>query len=358
MFTQSSQQQQQFTQDDFIAATVEFLLQSPKYRQFIHNVVSDVESIGIQRIVVSMFDFLSSSPLAAEHLLLSPTTFLPLLPTCSQRVQQYYLTQFPNVGEVKQLNIRISELPCFPSMMKQKMNEIRSADVGKLITLNATVIRTSAIRLLEYSRTYQCRKCEHIFTNEVDTDNNNRIEQPKHCPHRGVRGGKCKSTSFQQIDQRTDYRDYQRIKIQEPMERLSVGSMPKSITVVLQDDLVDSCKAGNDITLTALVRQSWRSSFQPINTRCDIEVYLEAQHIKVNNDKKSLRNEISEEMKDEFKAFWLQFAQQPISARNHIIAQVCPSLYGLFMVKLATLLTLIGGVPNVTKAVWKSLIEH
>lgn len=38
--------------------------------------------------------------------------------------------------------------------------------------------------------------------------------------------------------------DYQEIKIQESMQTLGMGSIPRSIVVVLENDLVDSVKAG------------------------------------------------------------------------------------------------------------------
>lgn len=44
-------------------------------------------------------------------------------------------------------------------------------------------------------------------------------------------------------------RNYQEIKIQEQVQRLSVGSIPRSMWVILEDDLVDCCKAGDDVTI-------------------------------------------------------------------------------------------------------------
>ena len=39
------------------------------------------------------------------------------------------------------------------------------------------------------------------------------------------------------------------IKVQEKLDILSVGTLPKSIIVILDDDLVDSCKPGDDVTI-------------------------------------------------------------------------------------------------------------
>jgi len=44
-------------------------------------------------------------------------------------------------------------------------------------------------------------------------------------------------------------RNYQELKIQEQVQRLAVGTIPRSMWVVLMDDLVDMCKAGDDVTV-------------------------------------------------------------------------------------------------------------
>jgi hypothetical protein len=50
---------------------------------------------------------------------------------------------------------------------------------------------------------------------------------------------RCVSTSFKPIENGTVQADYQEIKVQEPVQSLSVGSIPRSIVVVLEDDMVD-----------------------------------------------------------------------------------------------------------------------
>lgn len=44
--------------------------------------------------------------------------------------------------------------------------------------------------------------------------------------------------------------------------------------------------------------------------------------------------------------FWTYHADCPLKGRNKILASVCPQIYGLFLVKLAVALTLIGGCPR------------
>lgn len=41
--------------------------------------------------------------------------------------------------------------------------------------------------------------------------------------------------------------------------------------------------------------------------------------------------------------FWAYHLDCPLKGRNKILSSICPQIYGLFLVKLAVALTLIGG---------------
>ncbi len=62
---------------------------------------------------------------------------------------------------------------------------------------------------------------------------------PKSCP-----SGDCKSTKFHQVVEESEHTDYQEIRVQEQAQSLSMGSLPQSMTVILTDDLADSCRPG------------------------------------------------------------------------------------------------------------------
>ena len=57
-------------------------------------------------------------------------------------------------------------------------------------------------------------------------------------------------------------RDYQELKIQEQIHRLPVGHFPSSVWVVCFDDLVDGCKAGDDVTVTGDYWEPYRFRLQ------------------------------------------------------------------------------------------------
>ncbi|GFS19589.1 DNA helicase MCM9-like [Elysia marginata] len=139
-------------------------------------------------------------------------------------------------------------------------------------------------------------------------------------------------------------RNYQEVKVQEQVQRLSMGTIPRSMWVVLEDDLVDSCKAGDDVTICGTVRQRWKPTV--LDSRCDLEIALHANHVLVTNEQRS-DIMITQDMKDEFHQFWEDQKYTPLSGRNMILSSLCPQVYGLYIVKLAVAVVLAGGVQRV-----------
>ena len=76
----------------------------------------------------------------------------------------------------------------------------------------------------------------------------------------------CYSLQFK-ASEPTSCRDYQEIKIQEQVQKLAVGTIPRSMWVVLENDLVDSCKAGDDITVCGIVMRRWKPVFLDVSIK-------------------------------------------------------------------------------------------
>ena len=62
------------------------------------------------------------------------------------------------------------------------------------------------------------------------------------------------------------------------MQKLAVGTIPQAMWVVLEDDLVDSCKAGDDVTICGVVMRRWR----PIVVEVGIIYAFNHQFVKTN----------------------------------------------------------------------------
>lgn len=170
------------------------------------------------------------------------------------------------------------------------------------------------------------------------------------CPSES--GGKpCRSTQFDVVDGSQVVSDHQVIKIQEQASKLGVGSIPRSILVVLEDDLVDSVKAGDQVVVVGILIRCWQPCIRGV--RCDLETIVKANSVRIKNAT-SAHVLVTEELKNEFVQFWKFHAADPMRGRNEIIASICPKVYGLFIVKLGIALTVIGGCSHVDETGMKT----
>jgi DNA helicase MCM9 len=65
-------------------------------------------------------------------------------------------------------------------------------------------------------------------------------------------------------------------------------------------------------------------------SRSDIELVLKANHLQVCNDQGSAVL-ITSETRDEFSRYWEGHSHQPLVARNHILASICPQVCAFSM---------------------------
>lgn len=83
-------------------------------------------------------------------------------------------------------------------------------------------------------------------------------------------------TSFKAVEDNKVRHDYQEIKIQESTQVLDVGAIPRSIPIILMDDLVDIVKAGDDAIVTGILTAKWSSDLRDV--RCNLDPVLIANH--------------------------------------------------------------------------------
>nr|XP_039262957.1 DNA helicase MCM9-like isoform X1 [Styela clava] len=240
------------------------------------------------------------------------------------------------------LHARIKNIPVCPELWREHVP--KSKDIGKFLAVEGTVIRTSSVKLLEYEKELICAKCQNTFILKAEFEQHYSIPTPSRCPVTHM----CTSKKFivspgESATSGRKCKDFQEIKIQEQMRRLAMGTIPRTITVVLEDDLVDGCKAGDDVIIYGALKCRWQQ-LQKGKT-CNIELVLKANYIEVRNEQR-LGASVKEEMQNDFECFWAVHAENPMTARNHILASLCPQIYGLYVVKLAVALVLAGGVPR------------
>ncbi|NXN54565.1 MCM9 helicase, partial [Rynchops niger] len=315
------------------------------HRDDILGILREADEEAHYPVVVDALTLFEANMEIGEYFNAFPSEVLPVFDSALRRaalavLQAATTTADPPQLSVKQnLHARVSGLPVCPELTREHIPKTR--DVGHFLSVTGTVIRTSLVKVLEFERSYICNKCKHVFVVKADFEQYYAFCRPSAC----LNEEGCNSTKFTCLSGTTSSpascRDYQEIKIQEQVQRLSVGSIPRCMVVVLEDDLVDSCKSGDDITVYGVVMQRWKPFHE--GARCDLELVLKANYIKVNNEQLA-GVVIDEEVRKEFEDFWEKHRNDPLAGRNEILSSLCPQVFGLYVVKLAVAMVLAGGV--------------
>lgn len=174
------------------------------------NEMSQIEEIMLSAdtslhypVTISVLKLLNSSQKLGSLLLAHPTYLLPLFDEAIRVTQQNFLEK-NDVNIAKKENvkytgmiykpnchIRLTDLPMCSQVTKHSVSSIRSADVNKFISVPGTVIKTGAVKMLEYEKEYICKSCKNKFRVKADKEQMNIIEKPRQCPTND-----CRSKSF------------------------------------------------------------------------------------------------------------------------------------------------------------------
>jgi len=264
-----------------------------------------------------------------------PERFLPLLDEALHKVAAT-LTKRPK----KYLHARVCHLPSL--MVKESVSGLRSGDKGKLISMAATVTRAGGIMVRETNRKYVCSKCGDQVVVAGDISRRGALDVPSSCSS----GDECRGgtmTALELEGASSECREYQEIRITEKEQNLEVGNIPRSIVVVLTDDLVDTVKPGDDVLITGVIHLRWNRN-PSIDMRADIELQLVAEHVLSNNANKSFLR-VTDESAQLFSRHWNTYSgKRQLEGRNIILKSVCSQVYGNYLLKLILVMSLVGGV--------------
>ena len=258
--------------------------------------------------IFSFFDYTGVNLFLCELIYREPGRMIPLLDD-ALLVAQKYLKKIHHLKD--HLSIKSHAKVRLTRMIVCERSSVpRSADVGNLIVFSGKVIRTGMVKVLEIQRNFQCVKCGMSFPMTYDREQYNLVPKPFQCQFTGCVGSKFKEI-ISEIGENPCC-DYQEIKIQEDVSKLVMGYMPRAITVVLESDLVDQCKAGDNISVVGIVSRRWHNFV--LNERCDVELFILANNVTVHN-RQHVDNLLTDELCKNFESFWEKNANDPIAGK-------------------------------------------
>jgi DNA helicase MCM9 len=287
---------------------------------------------------IDFHDLVQYDSALAFNILYHPKLLLPLFDDALNTCISHLYRETALFGHV-----RICHLPPVSNVIKASISEIKPSDGDNLIQVCGTVVSTGGIRMLEVSRQFECLnpKCKHQFRVYADNEQDSVIIHPKSCPNLMLDGNRCNSSVLRELENGRICVDFQEIKVQDKVDNLTTGIIPRTITIHLQADLADKCLPGNDVVIVGYVLRKWR--YLSKNYRGSIDIVLFANSINFFEEEESYKYS-SETNTERFSKFWSHY--KPLNGfdgRNIIIKSVCPQLHGMHFAKLSLLLALIGG---------------
>ena len=326
---------------------VAFLVRPRAGRRRLEALVSDERGDVVIGFDVDCMDVVAFDCELLAVVLRYPSKMVPLLDDALLDAQDKFLGSARAVGREgwtrRRCKARLRNVPPLGEHWKPNVSAMRASDVGPVVQVGGTVVRTGGVKIIENCRTYQCcaASCGHTFRVFADREQGNLLEKPTRCPGVDGRGG-CNSRRFAEVSR--ENADYQEVRLQEHIEQLSVGSIPRAVTVVLEHDLADSIKAGDAVSVVGWLSRRWKPCYRDV--RCDVDVVLVANGVRIGAASALGTAKVTAEDRAAFGQAWADAAAKgaPLSCRDVVVDSVCPQIFGRRTVKLAVLLTLVGGV--------------
>ncbi|XP_013194205.2 DNA helicase MCM8 [Amyelois transitella] len=204
---------------------------------------------------------------------------------------------------------------------------------GKLVTIKGTVIRVGSVGLICTSMAFECSSCHGV---QAVVQPQGVFTAPNHCQscNKGSKFEPLQSSPF------TNTTDWQVAKIQEIQSQSVSGTIPRSVEIELQGDLVGTACPGDVLSVTGIVQVRGESKGGEDGKRAArlLQLYIEAVSI---HSQRNLSNPtLSFTLKD-------YYAIQEIHASDDVfkllVHSLCPTIFGHEAVKAGLVLGLIGG---------------
>jgi DNA replication licensing factor MCM6 len=143
-------------------------------------------------------------------------------------------TASSNFGNVE----RVFHIGFYNLPVLHKIRDVRADQIGSLMCISGTVTRTSEVRPELFKATFSCDQCRAVVEGVEQVF---KYTEPTHCPN-----PQCANQSMWTLDiSKSQFTDWQKLRIQENSSEIPSGSMPRTFDIVLRGDIVERAKPGD-----------------------------------------------------------------------------------------------------------------
>ncbi|KAI6249901.1 DNA replication licensing factor mcm2 [Erysiphe necator] len=279
--------------------------------------------INSESLEVSYDHLTSSKAILAYFLISAPGELLKLFDEVAMDVT---LLHYPDYERIhSEIHVRISHLP-----VNFTLRQLRQSHLNCLVRVSGVVTRRSGVfPQLKYVM-FDCGRCgARLGPFQQESSVEVKISYCQNCQSRGP---------FNLNSEKTVYRNYQKLTLQESPGTVPTGRLPRHREVILLWDLIDKAKPGEEIEVTGVYRNNYDSQLNSKNGFPVFATILEANNVIKSHDQLA-GFRLTEE--DERRIRLL--ARDP-HIIDKIINSIAPSIYGHKDIKTAIALSLFGGV--------------
>ncbi|KAI0108106.1 MCM-domain-containing protein [Daldinia grandis] len=292
------------------------------------NRIRTLGEINAESLEVSYDHLSSSKAILAYFLANAPAEMLKLFDDVAMEV---VLLHYPDYERIhSDIHVRIFDLP-----VHYTLRQLRQSHLNCLVRVSGVVTRrTGVFPQLKYVK-FDCTKCGVTlgpFQQESNVEV--KISFCQNCQSRGP---------FTLNSEKTVYRNYQKLTLQESPGTVPAGRLPRHREVILLWDLIDKAKPGEEIEVTGIYRNNYDAQLNNRNGFPVFATILEANNVvKAHDQLAGFR--LTEEDEHEIR----KLSRDP-QVIDKIVNSIAPSIYGHTDIKTAVALSLFGGVAKTAK---------
>lgn len=292
------------------------------------NRIRTLGEVNAESLEVSYDHLSTSKAILAYFLANAPGEMLKLFDEVAMEVT---LLHYPDYERIhSEIHVRISDLP-----VHYTLRQLRQTHLNCLVRVSGVVTRRSGVfPQLKYVK-FDCSKC-HTTLGPFQQESNVevKISYCQSCQSRGP---------FTLNSEKTVYRNYQKLTLQESPGTVPAGRLPRHREVILLWDLIDRAKPGEEIEVTGVYRNNYDAQLNNRNGFPVFATILEANNVVKSHDQLA-GFRLTEEDEHQIRAL----SRDPHIV-DKIIASIAPSIYGHTDIKTAVALSLFGGVSKVAQ---------
>lgn len=211
------------------------------------------------------------------------------------------------------------------------IRSLRNRHLNCFIRITGVVTRRSPVYSQLCEVVWACIQCGHTLV--PMSIRGPRETKPAKCPQ-------CQGSGpFRVHATKTLYRNHQTCTIQEPPSDVPPGRLPRSVEVVLADDLADSLRPGQRADVLGIYRQLVDVTANARQAFPVFQTYLEANNAVPLQETRSVTLSAAE--RDAFREIALSDALDEV-----LSSSLAPAVYGHGDIKLGLLFALCGGQPK------------